>query len=156
MKAQVYRDPRPKESFYRFHARSRRREPDWTYEVVRALTSVYGYVFFRMRCIASDNVPATGPVILAPNHFSFMDHFFVGGFIRRRVRFMAKSQMFKRPLQWIYDHGGVFPVRRGAHDEDAFITARHVLYTGQALVMYDGDEVLGSATITAARRLAHA
>ena len=35
-------------------------------------------------------------MILAPNHFSFMDHFLMGCFIRRKVRFMAKSQLFKR------------------------------------------------------------
>ena len=85
MKAQVYKDPRPKEYFDRFHERSRTREPDWVYEVVRTLTSLYAWTFFRARGIAAENVP-NGPVIIAPNHFSFMDHFFVGAFIRRRVR----------------------------------------------------------------------
>src|SRR5439155_21011095 len=47
-----------------------------------------------------------GPVIIAPNHFSFMDHFFVAMFVRRRVQFMAKSQLFERPMQFIYTHGG--------------------------------------------------
>ena len=41
MKAQVYKDPRPEEYFDRFHERSRTREPDWVYEVVRVLTSLY-------------------------------------------------------------------------------------------------------------------
>jgi 1-acyl-sn-glycerol-3-phosphate acyltransferase len=75
-------------------------------------------------------------VILAPNHFSFMDHFFVGAFIRRRVNFMAKSQLFVPPMQWIYTHGGVFPVRRGYHDEEAFLTANGILKRGGAIVMY--------------------
>jgi 1-acyl-sn-glycerol-3-phosphate acyltransferase len=75
-------------------------------------------------------------VIIAPNHFSFMDHFFVGGLIRRRVRFMAKSQLFRPPMQWIYSHGGVFPVRRGHRDEEAFDTANAILERGAALVMY--------------------
>ncbi|MEA2273205.1 MAG: 1-acyl-sn-glycerol-3-phosphate acyltransferase, partial [Solirubrobacteraceae bacterium] len=77
-----------------------------------------------------------GPVILAPNHFSFMDHFFLGAFVRRRVQFMAKSQLFKPPLQFIYTHGGVFPVRRGARDDEAFITANTVLARGGCVVMY--------------------
>ncbi|MDQ5833516.1 MAG: hypothetical protein M3550_10745, partial [Actinomycetota bacterium] len=79
MKAQVYKDPRPKEYFDRFHERSRTREPDWVYEVVRTLTSLCAWTFFRARGIAAENVP-NGPVIIAPNHFSFMDHFFVGAF----------------------------------------------------------------------------
>ena len=84
----------------------------------------------------AERVPAHGPLILAPNHFSFMDHFFVGAFIRRRVSFMAKSQLFKPPMQWIYTHGGVFPVRRGFDDEEAFMTANAILARGGTIVMY--------------------
>ena len=136
MKEQVYKDPRPKEYFDRFHARSRTREPDWVYELVRLCTTLYAFVFFRARGISSEKVPGSGPVILAPNHFSFMDHFFLGASIRRKVRFMAKSQMFKGPMQWIYTHGGVFPVRRGHADEDAFITAKSVLARAGCVAMY--------------------
>ena len=137
MKEQVYRDPRPAEHFTRFHERTRTREPDGWYEIVRTLTSLWGYIALRGRCLAADHVPATGPVIIAPNHFSFMDHFLVGMFIRRRIRFMAKSQLFSGGLlQHIYTHGGVFPVRRGARDEEAFITARSVLARGGCVAMY--------------------
>ena len=136
MKAQVYKDPRPAEYFDRFHTRVREHEPNWVYELVRVVTVLYGLIFFRMRCIASDNVPASGRVILAPNHFSFMDHFFTGAFTRRRVNFMAKSQLFTKPMEWIYSPGGVFPVRRGHYDEDAFITAEAILDRDGAIVMY--------------------
>src|SRR5207244_8889429 len=116
--------------------RSRTRKPDWVYELVRILTTLYGWTFFRARSIDADKVPASGPVILAPNHFSFMDHFFLGISLRRKVRFMAKSQLFKPPMQFIYTHGGVFPVRRGARDEETFITAERILANGGAITMY--------------------
>jgi 1-acyl-sn-glycerol-3-phosphate acyltransferase len=136
MREQVYSDPRPKEYFDRFHERARSREPDWVYELVRILTSLYAYTFLRARSIGVENVPGRGAVILAPNHFSFMDHFLIGCYIRRKVRFMAKSQLFKRPMQFIYTHGGVFPVRRGARDEETFVTARALLARESALAMY--------------------
>ena len=137
MREQVYADPRPKEHFDRFHERSRTREPDWTYELTRVLTSLYAYTFLRARAISSEKVPGAGAVILAPNHFSFMDHFLMGCYIRRKVRFMAKSQLFKPgPMQFIYTHGGVFPVRRGARDEEVFITAETILARGGAITMY--------------------
>jgi 1-acyl-sn-glycerol-3-phosphate acyltransferase len=136
MREQVYSDPRPKEHFDRFHERARTREPDAAYELVRVLTSLYGYTFLRARAISTENVPGKGAVILAPNHFSFMDHFLMGCFIRRKVRFMAKSQLFKGPMQFIYTHGGVFPVRRGARDEETFITAEQILGRGGAVAMY--------------------
>ena len=65
-----------------------------------------------------------------------MDHFFVGMFTRRQVQFMAKSQLFKRPMQFVYTHGGVFPVRRGHDDQEAFITAEAILARGGCVVMY--------------------
>jgi 1-acyl-sn-glycerol-3-phosphate acyltransferase len=136
MKEQVYTDPRPSTYFDRFHERARTREPDWVYEAVRSLTLMYSWSFFRARPISTDKVPPVGPVILAPNHFSFMDHFFVGGAVRRKVQFMAKSQLFAPPAQWIYTHGGVFPVRRGARDEEAFATAHSILGRGGCLAMY--------------------
>jgi 1-acyl-sn-glycerol-3-phosphate acyltransferase len=136
MREQVYNDPRPKEHFDRFHERSRAREPDWVYEMVRILTSLYSLTFLRARSIGAGNVPGAGAVIFAPNHFSFMDHFLMGCYTRRKVRFMAKSQLFKRPMQFIYTHGGVFPVRRGARDEETFITAKSILARRGAITMY--------------------
>ena len=65
-----------------------------------------------------------------------MDHFFLAAFIRRKVRFMAKSQLFQPPLQYVYSHGGVFPLRRGHRDEEAFITARAILERGGCVAMY--------------------
>jgi len=136
LKEQVYKDPRPPEHFDRFHHRSRTTDPNWEYEAVRIATSLFAWIFFRTRGIFAEKVPKTGPVILAPNHNSFMDHFFLGTSIRRKVRFMAKSQLFKPPMEWIYSPGGVFPVRRGFADEEAFITARSILDRGGVIAMY--------------------
>src|SRR5688572_13579033 len=136
MKAQVYKDPRPAEHFTRFHERTRGRRPDWVYGAVRVVLTPYLMLIHRARCIDSHNIPADGPVIIAPNHFSFLDHFFVAVYLRRKVHFMAKSQLFQRPMQFIFHHGGVFPVRRGLQDEEAFKTAHAVLARGDIVVMY--------------------
>ena len=136
LKPQVYKDPRPKEYFDRFHALVRSHPPEAkVYEPVRVFTELNALIVYRARGISSENVP-NGPVILAPNHGSFMDHFFTGAFIRRRVQFMGKSQLFKGVPGWIFSHGGVFPVRRGSQDEEAFITASTILRRGGAVVMY--------------------
>jgi 1-acyl-sn-glycerol-3-phosphate acyltransferase len=136
LKEQVYKDSREGSHFDRFHQRTRTHEPDFMYEVVRIVMSLIAWVFFRVRGVRPERVPAAGPVILAPNHFSFLDHFFLGVPLRRKVHFMAKSQLFKPPMDWIYTHGGVFPVRRGFADADAFITAVAVLDRGDTMAMY--------------------
>src|SRR3954447_25587168 len=96
----------------------------------------YLLIVHRARAIATSQVPEAGQVIIAPNHFSFLDHFFIAVYLRRKVHFMAKSQLFKPPLQFIYTHGGVFPVRRGFADEEAFKTAHTVLNRGDIVLMY--------------------
>jgi len=136
LKPQVYKDERPAEHFARFHARTREKPPNWMYEFVRLILTPYLLIFFRTRAVDSDKVPADGPAIVAPNHFSFLDHFFVAVYLRRKVQFMAKSQLFEWPMQVVYRNGGVFPVRRGHRDEEAFKTAHAVLARGGIVVMY--------------------
>lgn len=136
IREQVYKDPRPAEHFAPFHARVRDHRPEWVYEVVRVFTMANALITFRARGFGAENVP-NGPVIFAPNHASFMDHFFTGAFVRRHVQFMAKSQLFGAgPMSWVFAHGGVFPVRRGFADEEGFITAYAVLGRGGAVGMY--------------------
>jgi 1-acyl-sn-glycerol-3-phosphate acyltransferase len=127
IKEQVYKDPRPAETFDRFHARTRTHLPGWPYELVRVITVWLAATAFRARGFGAENVP-NGPLILAPNHASFLDHFFAGGFLRRHIQFMAKSQMF--------GHGVMSWVRRGYRDEEAFKTAFAILDRGGAIGMY--------------------
>ena len=138
LKPQVYKDDRPAETFTEFHERSRTKEPNWVYGAVRVITSTVALVFYRLRAYGRKNVPAEGPVILAPNHASNLDHFLCGVYLRRQIRFMAKSQLFgKNPiLTFIYTQGGVFPIRRGHRDEEAFETAFTILERGGCMLMY--------------------
>jgi 1-acyl-sn-glycerol-3-phosphate acyltransferase len=136
IKPQVYKDDRPASYFDQFHEAARR-GVGWTYPLVRAIVTLPALLIYRMRAIGVKNVPKTGPLVLAPNHFSQMDHFFIGLYLRRQIRFMAKSQMFGPPvLTYIYKHGGVFPVRRGHHDEEAFKTAFTILDQDGMLLVY--------------------
>jgi 1-acyl-sn-glycerol-3-phosphate acyltransferase len=136
LKQQVYKDPRPKEHFDSYHERTRTRKPNFVYEITRIVMSLLAWIFFRARGYHPERVPLAGPVILAPNHASFLDHFFLGVSLRRKVQFMAKSQLFKPPMDKIFSPGGVFPVRRGYDDDDAFVTAVSVLDRGGVVAMY--------------------
>jgi 1-acyl-sn-glycerol-3-phosphate acyltransferase len=136
MRPQVYKDPRPAEYFQQFHE-SARKGVGWTYTLARIVLTLPTLLLWRVRAIGVENVPKHGPLVLAPNHFSQMDHFFVGLYLRRKIRFMAKSQLFGPPvLTYVYKHGGVFPVRRGHHDEEAFETVRQLLDQGEMLLVY--------------------
>lgn len=138
LKPQVYKDSRPAEYFDQYHDWTRTHRPGWVYDVVRIILTYICLIFYRAWALSATNVPETGPVILAPNHFSNLDHFFSGVYTSRRIQFMAKSQLFgKNPiLTYIFRVGGVFPVRRGHHDDEAFKTAYAILDRGGTVLIY--------------------
>ena len=136
MKAQVYKDPRPPETFAKVHERARR-GVGYVYDLARVLLTLPTILFYRARAIGVENVARSGPVIVTPNHFSQMDHFFAAVYLHRKVQFMAKSQLYKHPfIKWVFYNGGVFTVRRGFDDQEAFKTSSIILDRGGALLMY--------------------
>lgn len=127
MKAQVYIDERESHAMEKYHRRVREHRPSAMYDIVRMIMTGMYLPLNRVKSIDSHNVPTSGPVISVPNHFSFIDHFYTGMPTRRKIQFMAKSQLFKPPMDFVFSHGGVFPVMRGKSDEEAFETARGIL-----------------------------
>ncbi len=137
LKPQIYKEKRPAEHFQHFHEWVRTHEPNWMYELVRLILTPIALILYRTRAIGTEHVPSTGAFILAPNHFSNMDHFFCGVYIRRKIHFMAKSQLFGNPIgDFIFRNGGVFPLRRGHRDPEPFITAHTIFDRGGCVLIY--------------------
>jgi 1-acyl-sn-glycerol-3-phosphate acyltransferase len=85
----------------------------------------------------TDNVPRTGPALLAVNHKSDLDPFFVGIAFRRSLRYFAKAELFGNPLvAKAVTSLGAIPVRRGASDRQALESALAVLAAGDALMIF--------------------
>ena len=85
------------------------------------------------------HIPAVGPVVLAPNHRSFMDSLFVPAAVPRPVSFLAKAEYFdKRTTAWMFRATGQIPVRRGspAGARQALAAAREVLDGGGIVGIY--------------------
>lgn len=136
MREQVYVDARPLEQLRRYYDWPLTHRPDYVYTVARVVMSLYAWLLFRVRSIDASNIPTGGPLIVAPNHFSNIDHFFAGQATRRKLQFMAKSQLYKGWFAWVLKHGGVFPIRRGQRDELSFEVARSILARGGTICMY--------------------
>jgi 1-acyl-sn-glycerol-3-phosphate acyltransferase len=102
------------------------------------------HVLFRPWVRGDDNVPDVGPAILASNHLSFSDSFFLPLVLRRRVTFLAKSDYFtgrgiKGRLTAVFFRGmGQLPVDRsgGKASEAALCTGLKVLRRGDLLGIY--------------------
>ncbi len=115
------------------------------YDVLVGASAVYARAALTMTVDGAGLIPAQGPVILAPNHFSVMDHFLIAVAAKRRIRFMAKSQYFGTPVGAVFLRSGAFPVQRGASDEESIVTALSLLSSGQVVGVYcEGGRVRGS------------
>lgn len=107
------------------------------YRVLRAIVLTPFKALFWVRVRGRRNVPRSGPYVVAPSHRSLMDIFFTGYITRRRIRFMAKSELFdNRFLAWLFTALGGFPVERGAADRAALRAAQAVLEAGEPLAVF--------------------
>jgi 1-acyl-sn-glycerol-3-phosphate acyltransferase len=99
---------------------------------------------FRPWVRGMENIPTTGPVILASNHLSFSDSIFLPLQARRPVVFLAKSEYFtgkgiKGALsRWFFKSTGQLPIDRsgGKASEASLNTGLRVLGQGQVLGIY--------------------
>ena len=106
------------------------------YALVRGLLVPFLRIWFRMRVSGAEHIPQEGAAIIAPNHKSFWDSFFIGVCTRRHLRFMGKTELFEGPKGRLLVRLGAFPVRRGQSDEDALETARTILRQGGLLALF--------------------
>ena len=106
------------------------------YAFVRGVVTPLFRVYFRMRVSGREHVPAEGAAIVAPNHKSFWDSFFIGICTRRHLRFMAKTELIEARYGPLLVRLGAFPVRRGESDSDALETARTILRQGGLLALF--------------------
>jgi 1-acyl-sn-glycerol-3-phosphate acyltransferase len=120
-----------------YHERTRRRGVNSiVYWPVRAVLKTAILIYFRLRRLGREHIPEGG-VILAANHRSFLDPFAIGCCIGRPIYFVAKRELFRRPLiGWFLNCMGAFPIRRGESDEESMATALALLERGEAIVIF--------------------
>ncbi len=96
------------------------------------------HVYNRLSVEGIANVPATGPVILAPNHTSYLDPPLVGGcFLHRQGWYMGKQELFRVPIFGpLLSRLGAFPVTQDSADRRAIRLAVEVLRRGDMLTMF--------------------
>ncbi|GAA2741471.1 lysophospholipid acyltransferase family protein [Kitasatospora cinereorecta] len=67
------------------------------YRLMKMIVAPLLRIFFRPWMEGEENIPDEGPAILASNHLSFSDSFFLPALLKRRVTFIAKAEYFTTP-----------------------------------------------------------
>ncbi len=90
-----------------------------------------------MRVFGVENVPMTGPLIVACNHVSYVDPVALGVALPRRVWYMAKVELFRIPILGPTIAAlGAYPVDRGKGDVAAIRGSLRVLKEGKAIGIF--------------------
>ena len=91
----------------------------------------------RLRVYGRERVPMDGGLVVASNHFSWIDPPVLGAAIPRTLYFMAKVEAHRVPgLGQLMRSFGAFSVRRGESDRDAVRTMRQLVRDGHALGLF--------------------
>ncbi len=107
------------------------------FSLVRWIPIAYFKIFHRIEFHGSENIPATGPVIIASNHISFYDPVIVGTGVYRDIEFMAWDKLFTVPiLRSVIRFFGAFPVESSGADKGAYVNALRTLLKRKALIIF--------------------
>jgi 1-acyl-sn-glycerol-3-phosphate acyltransferase len=92
---------------------------------------------YRIQVEGAERIPRAGACILVANHESLFDPWILSVATERRVRFMAKAELWRYPVvRWAMEAYGTFPVERGSGDTGAMTRAGELLEQGEVLGMF--------------------
>lgn len=111
--------------------------PLWFLDLCRPVLALVARLLFRIRFQGVEHVPPSGPVLITPNHVSFMDPVLVTLPLHRVLHYMTLERFFRVPvlgplIRW----SRAFPVRDDEADRRAARTAIRLLQAGEALVIF--------------------
>lgn len=91
----------------------------------------------RLKVYGRERVPLEGGLVIAANHFSWLDPPALGAACPRTIYYMAKVEAHRAPGLGAFIRAfGCFPVRRGESDREAVRTMREVVRNGLALGLF--------------------
>lgn len=105
------------------------------------IAAVFVRLFYRIIYFAKaeglENLPKSGGIILCANHQSFNDPVIVAAFSSRKLKFLAKAELFKNKFfSWFLHSFGCVPVDRSSGDLKAMKTCIRVLKEDNPLLLF--------------------
>src|SRR3954469_16954769 len=104
---------------------------------LRAILQPFFHLYWRVSRIGREHIPATGPLIIAANHRSFLDPFVIAVMARRPIYFMTKKEAFiNRPAAWLLASLGAYPIDREGGDQEAMDATKAILARGDGVLIF--------------------
>jgi 1-acyl-sn-glycerol-3-phosphate acyltransferase len=111
--------------------------PDVTWALGRPTIGGAARLASRLKVYGKDRVPLDGGLVIASNHFHWLDPAVLGAASPRVIYYMAKIEAHSVPGFGAFIRSfGCFPVRRGESDREAVRTMRRIVSEGHALGLF--------------------
>lgn len=108
----------------------------WYWLIVRTIRHILLRFFGGIKVYGEKNVPKSGPLLVAANHVSFLDPPLAASAMPRKIRAMAKKELFKSLFGKLIISLGAFPVDRGGQDAKSIKYAIDILKNNEALLLF--------------------
>jgi 1-acyl-sn-glycerol-3-phosphate acyltransferase len=111
--------------------------PPWAIQIVRVVLRAIFRLLFGLRLRGTENIPRAGGLIVASNHQSYFDPFWIAAPFNRQLRFLAWDAVFGWPvagplIRWL----GAWPLQVQKGDTRAIRLSVQWLRGGGALVIF--------------------
>lgn len=97
------------------------------YRVIRRPLSAIFKAIYKPTVTGKRNIPENGRIILAGNHTNYFDCLLVACATKRCVHYLAKDELMKGPLRFVFKGLGIIPVNRRTKDRAAYLSALETL-----------------------------
>lgn len=91
---------------------------------------------YKVKYIGQENIPSTGPIILAGNHTSNLDPLLLMSSTNRTIHFLAKIELFKGIKKHFFNKFGIIPVDRSKKNPEAIKKANEYLNNNNVIGIF--------------------
>jgi 1-acyl-sn-glycerol-3-phosphate acyltransferase len=107
------------------------------YRFLRILLRLLFRLLYRVKIEGLQHIPAQGPVILCANHISVLDPPFIGTYLNRKLRYLAKAELFEIPVfNRLITYLGAIPVKRGGVSKESIKRVLEILRQGEMICIF--------------------
>ncbi len=133
----------------RAEASAPRKAPEWMIDALRPAVLALSRVLWRIRFRGVERVPEEGGLIIAANHQTYFDPFWVGSRVRRPVRFLAWDEALRWPLVGrMMEMLGAWPIVLDRGSPTAYRRSMQWLRSGGALMIFpEGERSFADAEV---------